>query len=101
MVPMGKKTEYCVTRVPVNDWNNLMETVTLDGSYSEEIKNEVWTALEHMKDYSEPWVVVTIKDGKEMAKIFINEKSARKYVERTRRKSQGDLLFCIKAQYQG
>jgi len=98
---MRKKTEYSVTRVPDDDWNNLMETVTLDGSYSKEIKNEVWTALEHMKDYSEPWVVVTINNGKETAKIFNKEELARKYVERKRRKSQGDLLFCVKAQYQG
>jgi hypothetical protein len=95
---MGKKTEYSVTRIPDDDWNNLMETITLDGSYSEEIKNEVWTALEHTKDFSEPWVVVTIKSGKETAKIFNKDKPARKYAEMTRRKSQGDLLFCVKGQ---
>jgi len=98
---MGARIAYSVTRVPDDDWNNLMETVTLDGSYSEEIKNEVWTALEHMKDFSEPWVVVTIKDGKETAKIFNKEKPARKYVERVKRKSQSHQLFCVRAQYQG
>jgi hypothetical protein len=40
---MPKKTDYTVIRVPDNDWNNIMETVTLDGSYSDEIKDEVWT----------------------------------------------------------
>lgn len=98
---MGARITYSVTRVPDDDWNNLMETVTLDGSYSEEIKREVWTALEHMKDYSSPWVVVTMKDGKETAKICNTEESARKYVKRTRRKSQNLRFLCIKATYQG
>jgi len=98
---MGKKTEYCVTRAPEDDWNNLMETVTLDGTYSEEIKNEVWTALEHMEDYSNPWVVLTIKDDKGTAMVFSNEKLARKYIEKANRKSQGHQLFCVKARYQG
>ena len=98
---MGKKIEYSVTRVPDDDWNNLMETVTLDGTYSEEIKHEVWTALEHMKDYSEPWVVLTMKAEKETAKICSNEKSARKYVERIRKKSPNLPFLCIKATYQG
>ena len=30
---MAKKNDYSVTRVPTDDWNNIMETVTLDGSY--------------------------------------------------------------------
>ncbi|GEM_PF-5209161 len=39
---MPKKTDFTVTRIPSDDWNNLMETVALDGTYSEEIKNDVW-----------------------------------------------------------
>lgn len=97
---MAKKTEYTVTRVPVNDWDNLMETVTLDGSYSEEIKNEIESALENMEDFSEPWVVVTIKGGKAMAKIFPNEQTARKYVGNSKAKLPDQQVFCVKGQYQ-
>lgn len=97
---MAKKTEYTVTRVPDNDWNNIMETVTLDGSYSEEIKDEVWTALENMEDFSNPWVVVTLKDGRATAKIFPNEKSARKYVGNSKAKLPDQQVFCVKGQYQ-
>lgn len=67
---MAKMNDYSVTRVPTDDWNNIMETVTLDGSYSEEIKDEVWTAVENMEDFSNPWVFIKIKDGKASAKIL-------------------------------
>ena len=97
---MAKKTKYTVTRVPDNDWNNIMETVTLDGSYSEEIKDEVWTAVENMEDFSNPWVVVTLKDGRTTAKIFPNEKSARKYVGSSKGKLPVEQVFCVKGQYQ-
>ena len=46
---MPKKIDYSVTRFPSDDWNNIMETVTLDGSYSEDIKNDVRTAVENME----------------------------------------------------
>ena len=62
-----------MTRVASNDWDNLMETVTLYRSYSEEIKNEVWIAIENMEDFSNPWVVVKIRDGKASAKVFTNK----------------------------
>jgi hypothetical protein len=97
---MAKKNDYSVTRVPTNDWDNIMETVTSDGSYSDEIKNEVWTAIENMEDFSEPWVVIKIKEGKANVKIFGREKSARKYVENIKRKSSSEQLFCVKGQYQ-
>ena len=93
---MAKKTEFTVTRVPVNDWDNLMETVALDGSYSEEIKTEVESALENMEDFSEPWVVIKIKNGKAIAKIFPNEKLARQLVENSKRKSSDEQWFCVK-----
>jgi hypothetical protein len=51
---MSRKVDYSVTRVPSNNWNNIMETVSLDGSYSDEIKDEVWTAIENMEDFSNP-----------------------------------------------
>ena len=83
---MASKKSYTVTRVPSNDWDNLMETVSLDSSYSEEIKGEVWSALENMEDFSEPWVVVKIKNGNAIAKIFRDEQSARKQVEKSKGK---------------
>jgi hypothetical protein len=97
---MAKKTKYTVTRVPANDWDNLMETVSLDGSYSEEIKDEIESALENMEDFSEPWVVVTLKEGKAAAKIFPNEQFARKFVGNSNGKLSGQQVFCVKGQYQ-
>mgnify|MGYP003407043154 CR=1 FL=1 len=97
---MPKKTDYCVTRVPSHDWDNLMETVTLDGTYSEEIKSDVWSALENMEDFSEPWIVIKIKNGEAEAKTFPNETSARKKVEGSKRKSLNQQFFCVKGQYQ-
>jgi hypothetical protein len=75
---MSKNTDYTFVRVPDNDWNNVMETVSLDGSYSDEIKEEVWTAIENMEDFSYPWVVVKIANGKATAKIFNNKDTAQK-----------------------
>lgn len=97
---MASKKSYTVTRVPSNDWDNLMETVSLDGSYSEEIKGEVWSAIENIQDFSKPWVVVHIKDGKAPARIFPNEKSARKQAENAKRKSSNEHLFCVQGKYQ-
>ncbi len=98
---MARKVDYSVTRVPSHDWNNIMETVTLDGSYSEEIKNEVWTAVEHMEDFSTPWVVVNIRDGKASARVFGDKNVAQRYVENLKKKSKrGEQYFCIKATYQ-
>jgi len=97
---MAKKNDYSVTRVPTDDWNNIMETVTLDGSYSEEIKDEVWTAVENMEDFSNPWVVIKIKAGKASAKIFGMEEYARKYAEKIKKKAQSEQVFCVKGQYQ-
>ena len=96
---MPRKTDYSVTRVPTNDWDNLMETVTLDGSYSEEIKNEVWTALEHMQDYSNPWIVVEIANGKLTANIYSNEKSARRRVARVNNPSPNAQILCVEGKY--
>jgi hypothetical protein len=78
-----------------------METVTLDESYSEEIKDEVWIAIENMESFSFPWVVVKIADGKASAKIFNNKDSAEKFIERAKKKSSAnEQYFCIKATYQ-
>jgi hypothetical protein len=98
---MPRKIDYSVTRVPSNDWNNIMETVSLDGSYSEEIKNEVRTAIENMEDFSSPWVVMKIRDGKASARIFGEKDTAHRYIENSKRRSKAsDQYFCIKATYQ-
>lgn len=97
---MARKNDYSVTRVPTNDWDNIMEIVTLDGSYSEEIKNEVWNAIENMEDFSNPWVVIKIKDGKANAKLFSKKESAYKYVESIKKKTSSEQLFCVQGRYQ-
>lgn len=97
---MAGKKYYSVTRVPSDDWDNIMETVTLDGSYSEEIKDEVWTAIENMEDFSLPWVVVKVENGKASVRIFSNEEAARKYTKKLSGKSSQKQVFCTKGQYQ-
>ena len=97
---MAKKVDYTVTRVPFHDWNNLMETVSLDGSYSDEIKEEVWTAIENMEDFSYPWVVLKIVDGNVIATIFGNKDAAIKYIENSKNRSKGNGEYhCVKAVY--
>ncbi|MEK6753857.1 MAG: hypothetical protein AABZ00_16490 [Chloroflexota bacterium] len=96
---MRKKT-YTVVRIPDNDWGNLMETVTLDGSYSDEIKNEVWTAVENVQFYSNPWVVVRISGGKSIAKIFSKKDFAQEYLIKERKKLKpNEQIFCVQGQY--
>lgn len=98
---MPRKIDYSVTRVPSNDWNNIMETVSLDGSYSDEIKDEVWTAIENMEDFSNPWVVVKIREGQASARIFGSKEVALKYMENSKKKSrENEQYFCTKANYQ-
>jgi hypothetical protein len=98
---MSRKADYSVTRVPSNDWNNIMETVSLDGSYSHQIKDEVWAAIENMEDFSNPWVVVKIKDGRGSAKIFGDKDVAQRYMEKSKKSSKAnEEYFCIKATYQ-
>ncbi len=98
---MAKKTDYTVVRVPDSDWNNIMETVTLDGSYSDEIKDEVWTAIENMESFSYPWMIVKIINEKISAKIFSNKDSAEKYVANSKKKSKTNVqYYYIKATYQ-
>jgi len=98
---MPRKIDYTVTRVPSDDWNNIMETVSLDGSYSDEIKDEVWTAMENMEEFSNPWVVVKIRNGKASARIFGDKDMAQKYLEKSKKSLKGnEQYFCIKAIYQ-
>ena len=93
------KLSYTVVRIPNNDWDNLMETVTLDGSYSDEIKDEVWTAVENVQFYSNPWVVVRV-GSKPNAKIFSNRDSAQKYFLKEQKKLKpNEQLFFIQGQY--
>ena len=94
------KTSYTVARVPDNDWNNLLETVTLDGSYSEQIKDEVWKAVENIQFYSNPWVVVKIGEGKSSAKIFSNKEAAQKYFSKEQKKLKpNEQIFFVLGQY--
>lgn len=94
------KTSYTVARLPDNDWDNLLETVTLDGSYSDEIKDEVWAAVENVQFYSNPWVVVKIGDGKSSAKIFRDQETAQKYFLKEQKKlKRNEQIFCVQGQY--
>jgi len=94
------KSKYSVARAPSNDWDNIMETVTLDGSYSEQIKNEIWTAVENIQFYSYPWVVVKISKGKSSAKIFSNKETAQKYFSKEQKKlNPNEQVFCVQGQY--
>ena len=97
---MVDKVNFSVTLVPSNDWDNIMETVTLDGAYSEEIKNEVWSAIEKMEDFSKPWIIIRIKEEKASAEIFPNEQIAREYFQNIQKESADEQLFCIPGQYQ-
>ena len=96
---MPRRIDYSVTRVPTKDWDNIMETVTLDGSYSQEIKDEIWTAIGNIEDFSYPWVVVIIKEGMSTARIYSNEETARKQFERLKRQSSDAQLFFVKGEY--
>jgi hypothetical protein len=94
------KTSFTVARVPDNDWNNLLETVTLDGSYSEQIKDEVWTAVENIRFYSNPWIVVKISKRKSSAKIFSNKEAAQRYFFKEQKKLKpNEQAFCVQGQY--
>jgi hypothetical protein len=95
---MPKKKNYVVTRVPSDDWNNLMETVTLDGSFPEEIKGEIESALENMEDFSEPWIMIKVKDGMASANIFPNEELARAQVEKEKGETH-QQVFLVKGQF--
>jgi hypothetical protein len=101
---MKPRKEYTVTRVPINDWNNVTETLSLDGSdgsFSNEIRNEIWTAFDNMEDFSYPWVVVAIKEnGFPRAHIFRNEEMARKYTEKIKKNlPESAQALCLKACY--
>jgi len=79
-----------------------METVSLDGGYSDEIKEEVWTAIENMEDFSHPWVVVKIVNGKTSARIFGEKNAAIRHMETSKKRSKvGGQYLCIRAKYQG
>ena len=71
----------------------------MDGSYSEEIKNEVWTAIENMRFYSNPWSI-RISEGKLNAKIFSNKDFAQEYfVEEQKKLKPNQQIYCIQGQY--
>jgi hypothetical protein len=98
---MSPQKKYDIIRIPSKDWNNIAETVSLDGSYSEEIKNEIWTALEHIEFLLEIWIVLQMANGAVVkADILRDKESAEIYAERQRaRLPKSTQVVSIKAGY--
>jgi len=98
---MKPQKSYDIIRIPSDDWNNLAETLSLDGSYSEQIKNEVWSALEHIRFLSDPWVVVQITEGTPVkANLLADKEMAQKFAAKIKKKLPPDAhVLCIKAKY--
>ena len=98
---MTRRKSYDIIRIPSNDWDNITETVSLDGSYSEEIKNEIWSALENVRSLSDPWVVVQIKDGvSAKANLLANKEAAQKFAKRIKGNLPSNVqVLCVRARY--
>lgn len=98
---MAPRKSYSIFRIPDDDWNNITETVALDGSYSEEIKDEIWSALENITTLSDPWVVVQVPKGNSArAYLFADKKAAQKYTERVKKNlPKNALLLCVRAPF--
>jgi mitochondrial fission protein ELM1 len=100
---MKPRKEYTVTKLPSSDWNNVTETLSLDGSsgnISREIRNEIWNAFKNMEDFSYPWVVVVVENGNPKAHIFRDEETAQKYKTKTKKNLlDSTQTLCIKADY--
>jgi hypothetical protein len=98
---MTSRKSYSIFRIPDDDWNNITETVTLDGSYSEEIKNEIWNALENITTLSDPWVVIQVTEGgSARANLFADKKAAQKYAKRVKKNlPKNKLLLCVRAPF--
>jgi hypothetical protein len=59
------------------------------------------TAVENMEDFSNPWVVMKIVDGKVSAKIFNNKEFAQNYIDKSKKKLlTNEQYFCVKGTYQ-
>jgi predicted DNA-binding protein len=97
---MSSNKNFTVTRVPDKDWYNILETLSLDKSFSFQIREEVWTAIENMEDYTWAWVVVIIGHKRSSVKIFNRKETARAYVKRaTPHLPKSTQVLCIKAEY--
>jgi len=73
----------------------------LDGSYSEEIKSEVWNALEEIELLPTPWVVVQIIDGISIkANILANKETAQKFEKRIKKDLPPNVqVLCVRARH--
>jgi len=98
----ASKKKYDLVSITSNGWDSIMETVTLDKSYSQEIRDEIWGAIETVEFLPFPWITLEIKDGKpKKALLFQDEKAALKYAEKAQKKlSEKTQIFCIKTKYQ-
>ena len=98
---MAPRKNYDIIRIPSNDWELLAETVSLDGNYSEELKSEIWKALENIRFLPDPWVVVQVTEGNSAkAYLFADKKTAQKYSEGIRKNlPKNALVFCARAPY--
>lgn len=100
-MPASKK-KYDLVSVPSDGWDSIMETVTLDKSYSQEIRDEIWGAIEKIEFLSFPWIALVIKDGKPKKVLLFNkEERALIYAEKAQKKlSKNTQIFCIQTAYQ-
>ena len=98
---MSPRKSYDLIRIPSDDWDNIAETLSLDGSNSEEIKNEIWSALENVRFLPDPWVVVQITAGTSpKAHLLRDKEAAQKFAEKIRKRvSSNTLVLSIRARY--
>lgn len=98
---MTPRKDYDIIRIPSSDWELIAETVSLDGSYSEELKSEIWKALDNIRFLPDPWVVVQITEGNSpRAYLFADKKAAEKYVATVKKKlSKKASIICVRASY--
>lgn len=98
---MTSRKNYDIIRIPSDDWDNIAETVSLDGSYSEEIKNEIWSALENIRFLPDPWVVVQITVGTPpKAYLLADKEEAQKFAEKIKKKvPHNTSVLSIRARY--
>lgn len=77
---MHIEEDYDFVKVPSKDMDLLMETVSLDGSYSFDLKRGIRRAMENIKYFSSIWVVLTKNDEKQShIKAFVWENDAQAY----------------------
>ncbi|MCG3146004.1 MAG: hypothetical protein HONDAALG_03800 [Gammaproteobacteria bacterium] len=98
---MTSRREYDIIRIPSNDWELISETVSLDGSYPEELKGEIWKALDNIRFLPDPWVVVQITEGNSpKAYLFADEKAAEKYAATVKKNlPKKTSIICVRVLY--